>query len=372
MQQSPAIARRTSRFDFPHRDCFTMVRPVTDESMLQRLSGIHASKLRPEFQEQMTLLRKLILSRAEPKRMNGTALDGVALINLAQAYTQSINTGSVPSIQNAWSYICESKCQHALNEALRKYEEEVKAMRDDLPLANEELEECIRDLTDDAWKMFNKHAIGTDTDLFKKQLGEKMTSIYRQLQADNAAVGREKAKETLDKLYAPVDMRVQEDSFATFDEYEVERKKVRVEYMEQVPQGPARMEVWATLMETKLADCSTRFQNKFSMELQKTKAQAKADVDEAQRQLLTAKMESEKEMGSIKLRLEYAEKYNEEAKTREKEGREEMNKMRSSHETAMKELREKAEQELKTQVTALEEKRAKAQQEAVQAEQVLH
>ncbi len=318
----------------------------------------------------MGLLRKLIMSRSEPKRMNGTALDGVALCNLAQAYTASINTGSVPSIQNAWSYICESKCQHALNEALRKYEDEIKAMRDDLPLANEDLEEVNRELVDEAWKTFNKHAIGSDTDGFKKQLGEKMTATYRQLQADNAAVGREKAKETLEKLYGPVDMRVQEDSFATFDEYELERKRVRQAYMEQVPQGPAKMEVWATYMENKLADCSSRFQNKFSMELQKTKAQAKADVDEAQRQLLTAKMESEKEMGSIKLRLEYAEKYNEEAKAREKESREEMNKLRTAHETAMKELRDKAEQELKTQVTALEEKRAKAQQEAQQAEQV--
>lgn len=36
-------------------------------------------------------------------------LDGVALVNLAYAYTIAINTGAVPSIQNAWTYICENK-----------------------------------------------------------------------------------------------------------------------------------------------------------------------------------------------------------------------------------------------------------------------
>jgi hypothetical protein len=53
---------------------------------------------------------------------------------------------------------------------------------------------------------------------------------------------------------------------------------------------------------------------------------------------------------NIKLKLEFAEKYNEDAKSREKENREEMNRLRSSHEEALKEMRLKAESELKDKV----------------------
>ena len=349
-----------------------MVRPVTDESLLQTLNVTPEEKLRPEFRDQMAALKSVILSKAHPKMMNGTCLDGVALCNLAQAYTQSINTGSVPSIQNAWSYICESKCQHALNEALKAYEEETKEIRaNDLPMSAEELDDVNKALVDEVWETFKKHAIGQDSEPFKKQLEDKVAVIYRQLQADNQAMGRDRAKEVLEKLYAPLDIKVQEEVFTSFDEFEVERKKVRAAYMDEVPNSTAKLEVLCVFMEAKISECAVRFNSKSALEMQKVKSEAKAAIDDAQRDLMSAKMESEKEMGSIKLKLEYAEKYNDEAKQREKDNREEMTKMRANHEATLKEVRDKADAELKSQVGALEEKRTKAEKEAQAAEQSL-
>ena len=34
---------------FPNRDCFTLVRPMSDERQLNQLESIDASKYRPEF-----------------------------------------------------------------------------------------------------------------------------------------------------------------------------------------------------------------------------------------------------------------------------------------------------------------------------------
>jgi hypothetical protein len=203
------IRRMLTHF-FPERDCFTMVRPVTDESLLQRLSSTPSDKLRPEFLEQMGALRKLILSKSDPKMMNGTPLDGVALINLSIAYTQAINTGAVPSIQNAWSYICESKCQYALTDALKMFEKEAATLRETcLPMSVEDLDERGRDLEKRAWIIFQKHAIGSDTDGFKRQLEDKMREIFRQLHSDNAAKGKQRALEILEKLYSEVDIKLQ-------------------------------------------------------------------------------------------------------------------------------------------------------------------
>jgi hypothetical protein len=206
------IRRMLTHF-FPERDCFTMVRPVTDESLLQRLSSTPSEKLRPEFREQMVALRKLILNKSEPKMMNGTPLDGVALINLGMAYTQAINTGAVPSIQNAWSYICESKCQYALTDAVKMFEKEAAAIRESgLPMSVEDLDERGRDLEKRAWAIFTKHAIGSETEGFKRQLEDKMREILRQLHADNAAKGKQRALEVLEKLYSEVDIKLQVSS----------------------------------------------------------------------------------------------------------------------------------------------------------------
>jgi hypothetical protein len=73
----------------------------------------------------------------------------------------------------------------------------------------------------------------------------------------------------------------------------------------------------------------------------------------------------------LKLKLEYAEKYNEDAKIREKETREEIARMRNANEVALKEARERAEQEMKVQVAVVEERRAKAVAESQQLEQKL-
>ena len=36
---------------FPHRTCFPLVRPMSDESQLQRLEAVPSSQLRPEFKQ---------------------------------------------------------------------------------------------------------------------------------------------------------------------------------------------------------------------------------------------------------------------------------------------------------------------------------
>jgi hypothetical protein len=43
------------------------------------------------------------------------------LLELAEAYTTSINSGKVPNIQNAWTYVCQNECQRAIDESVGYY-----------------------------------------------------------------------------------------------------------------------------------------------------------------------------------------------------------------------------------------------------------
>ena len=68
------------------------------------------SKLRPEFMDQMTKLRERIFKRVKPKILNGRFITGEMLLELCHAYTNSINKGSVPCIESAWTYLCQNEC----------------------------------------------------------------------------------------------------------------------------------------------------------------------------------------------------------------------------------------------------------------------
>ena len=78
-------------------------------------------ELRPEFVDQMRKLRDKIFKKVRPKQLNGRQVTGEMLLELAQAYTAAINEGSVPNIQNAWSYVCQNECNRAIQESVQFY-----------------------------------------------------------------------------------------------------------------------------------------------------------------------------------------------------------------------------------------------------------
>lgn len=46
-------------------------------------------------------------------------LTGSMIFDLVVSYTEAINKGAVPNIQNAWTYICQTENQKALNDSFK-------------------------------------------------------------------------------------------------------------------------------------------------------------------------------------------------------------------------------------------------------------
>lgn len=62
--------------------------------------------LRSEFVQSYNQLRTKIFKRVRPKTLNSKFITGEMLLELCYSYTDAINTGTIPNIQNAWSYVC--------------------------------------------------------------------------------------------------------------------------------------------------------------------------------------------------------------------------------------------------------------------------
>jgi len=62
---------------FTERDCYTLVRPVENESDLQNLQSIEESLFRKEFLEQSSLFRNKVYKKVKPKVLNGRFMNEV-------------------------------------------------------------------------------------------------------------------------------------------------------------------------------------------------------------------------------------------------------------------------------------------------------
>ena len=118
--------RRLLTTFFNERDCHTLVRPLTNEEELQNLEKLEMDQLRPEFFEQVIQLRRKILNRMKPKKINGKNLSGMMLAGLTRTYTNTINQGAIPNIEDAWTYICKNESYKACQQSIEKYERTVK------------------------------------------------------------------------------------------------------------------------------------------------------------------------------------------------------------------------------------------------------
>jgi hypothetical protein len=112
---------------FKNRECVTLPRPVEKEEDLQNLKQIPLENLKPNFRVEFMNLKSKIYQHAQPKKINGQKLNGLSLANLLVEFVNSINSGSVPNISNAWDNVINEDIKEYFEKALRNFKENVKS-----------------------------------------------------------------------------------------------------------------------------------------------------------------------------------------------------------------------------------------------------
>jgi len=136
---------------FSDRKCFTLVRPLNNESQLQCLDqipvststiqfipffliffpffsfflggiggrsvfclllivivfwnyihGVQLEKLRPEFRSGSDALRRFVFERTRLKQLGATVMNGHMLASITQSFLDALNHGVVPTITSSW------------------------------------------------------------------------------------------------------------------------------------------------------------------------------------------------------------------------------------------------------------------------------
>ncbi|CAG9316966.1 unnamed protein product [Blepharisma stoltei] len=236
--------RRLLKEFFKDRDCFTLIRPTTKEDDLQNLEEKPLESLRPEFQEQVIQLRKRVIGRIRPKTVNNKCLNGEMLANLVKNYIEAINIGVVPNIESAWNYICKTECTKAVEDAQDIYEKILmSSVSHRFPINEEDLKLLHKEAKEAAMDHFNKIAVGTDRDVYLKQLKETLAQKYDGLKADNELEAQRKCEKFLTDNFQVIDQKLKNGEIKSFLDFEANLRKLQQFYIEHGPDGPFRNEI---------------------------------------------------------------------------------------------------------------------------------
>ncbi|XP_047317517.1 guanylate-binding protein 3-like [Impatiens glandulifera] len=175
--------RASIRALFPDRECFTLVRPLSNENELQRLDQIPLEKLRPEFRSGLDALTKYVFERTRPKQVGGTIMTGPIFARITESFLDALNKGAVPTITSSWQSVEEAECQRAYDLATEAYMKSFdRSKSPEEAVLREAHEEAVQKST----AIFNDSAVGSGSvrHNFEKRLQKFVKKAFEDFKKD--------------------------------------------------------------------------------------------------------------------------------------------------------------------------------------------
>ena len=197
--------RKLIRTYFPQRDCFTMVRPVENEKDLQNLEYIPDEDMRKEFLEQAQIFRNKIIDITTPKTFHKKLLSGAMLIELIENILDTINSGSIPIIENSWKYVIQNEAIKRTENLFNNFSKEIRKFREenkDDKNFDKKMKNFTNDLTNKYINELNENELFDDEmkKEFSNKLKNKINDELNNFDKENEGIFEEKLNQNLDIL----------------------------------------------------------------------------------------------------------------------------------------------------------------------------
>lgn len=306
--------RHLLRSFFKERNCFTMVRPVTNEANLRNLEHADPSQLRPEFVEQVVELRKQILSQAKKKYLHNSELTGQMLAGLLENYVQAINNKDVPNIESAWNYICKAQCTKAFEESFVEYDEGMKeALQNSWPVSHSTIKGVHKEWCEHALKQFKRKAVGENLDEHFKQLKNDIMEKYEWLKSENARDFERLFVGSMNNFFmSEIDPKLKAKQYNNFIDFEKDLKSFEHYFIELEPQGPHKSQLLAEFTLKKMTESIYMFIHTLENDYESQLARYKERKNELEEELKVLKDKSAREKGIYDSRIHELENSNRE------------------------------------------------------------
>lgn len=241
VEQKNKIRRLIGNY-FKEKDCYTMVRPTEQEKDLQNVQQLEDSHLRPEFLSQMQLLRNKVFKRIRPKQLNGRSLTGLMFVELCQAYTESINAGSVPNIENAWSSLCKNENLRAIKQAVASYESQMdKGMYKDADrkecIEYRQLKQLNKQVTQSVTQTFKQSAFGELIEAAQAKIEKEIEEKWQAIKARFARDYQKQLKQQIQALVTPIESKIRMNQFKTPQDLMQDMNQLKQDFASAAPES---------------------------------------------------------------------------------------------------------------------------------------
>ena len=197
--------RKLIRTYFPERDCFTLVRPIESEKDLQNLEYLPDNELRSEFLEQAQLFRDKVMNITTPKTFHKKLLSGAMLIELVENILDTINSGSIPIIENSWKYVIQNEAIKSTENYFNQFSKEIREFREKNKNSKDfdkKMKEYTKNLTNKYINELNNNELYDDDikNEFGNKLKNKINEELDNFNKENESIFEQKLNQDLDNL----------------------------------------------------------------------------------------------------------------------------------------------------------------------------
>jgi hypothetical protein len=363
-QEAKNEIRRKLRTMFANRDCVTLVRPVVDESDLQRIDKTPYNKLRPEFRNQMDKVKDKIFDETPTKKILGHSIDGKGFVMLMTKYLESINGGGVPTIHSAWDSVARLESQSALEDSVNVYKTKLQELEKRIPIDEVELKKLETELRRAALSHFEDNALGDVKTQFRSKLEQSLDDVFKLFSEANDRQSEKFNAQLLQSLYDKhVDVKLKAKQFHTSHDLIASWKTIAAEFNKS-SKGANKLAVLTQFQTNYLPQSLTQFVDQLN-ELNVAKIeQERKKIEEVSKRFEVAQQEEHQAKEKAhKFELEAQREAGEKAREKERSQHLEKEKARLENEVtktrgqldeAVKQLKS-MEEGYKTQVKTLKE-----------------
>lgn len=109
--------------------------------------------------------RRHVFANLKVKTVNGRPLSGAGLGQLLTSWTESINTGVVPNLENSYEQVARFENERYVKKATDYYDESItEALTNKMPCDLVLIKDLHREHKNNAVEYFKTHAFGADLD----------------------------------------------------------------------------------------------------------------------------------------------------------------------------------------------------------------
>ena len=244
-----------------------------------------------------------MINKVRPKMLNGKPLNGSMLATLVDNYVTAVNSGIVPNIENAWTYICQDECKKAYQTSLQNYDRIMKSVSHRLPVSEDELKMIHKEAKEAALDHFEHRSVGPESAEYLRDLKEKMADQYESLRIENEELGSAQVMEMLEDNYRGIDTKLKAGEFAHYLEYEKQLRNFQEFFLQHGPEAPNVREMLFEFLLQKQHDAADHFYKSQSNEIGLQKQLAQEKVASLEKEIHAVKEDSLKERDEIARRL---------------------------------------------------------------------